>query len=165
MVKEILIDLDRCQGCKSCEISCAVAHSGSKSLFGALYESPSPRKRIYVMDIDGSPVPINCRHCEQAACVAVCPTKAMYRDENTGIVHHNPNRCIGCGFCEMACPFGVLNRYPGSKIVAKCDRCPEREIPACVEACPTHALLFLTPEEAQLEKRRKAAAQLSQPGA
>ncbi|MDH7576920.1 MAG: 4Fe-4S dicluster domain-containing protein [Bacillota bacterium] len=159
----MFIDVSRCLGCKSCELACAVAHSGSRSLFGALYESVPPRKRVYVHAGEHASVPINCRHCQEAGCAAVCPTGAMYQEAGTGTVLHDPGRCLGCGFCEMACPFGVITRSPGSKIVAKCDRCLEREIPACVEACPTGALLFITSEEAQQMKRQSLAAQFFLP--
>jgi carbon-monoxide dehydrogenase iron sulfur subunit len=158
-VKEVFIDISRCVGCKSCEIACAVAHSESRSLFGAIFEIVPPRKRIFVHAVDSSKVPINCRHCEEARCVAVCPTGAMFRDEQTGTVLHDPERCLGCGFCEIACPFGVITRLPERKIVAKCDRCPDRQVPACVEACPTSALLYLTPQDAQKVKRQRVLAQ------
>lgn len=163
-MQEIFVDVSRCLGCKSCELACAVAHSGSQSLFSALFESVPPRKRIYVHAGERFSVPISCRHCEEAGCVAICPTGAMHREEGTGAVLHDPTRCLGCGFCEMACPFGVITRAFGSKIVAKCDRCLDRKVPACVEACPTRALLFITPEEAQQLKRQRLADQFFLPG-
>lgn len=159
-MKEVFVNVNRCVGCKSCEIACAVAHSESRSLWGAVLEAAPPRKRIFVQAVEQHSVPVSCRHCEEPSCVKVCPTGAMQRNVVTGVVTHDRAKCIGCGFCELACPFGVLNRYPGSKIVAKCDRCPELEIPACVSACPTRALLFVTAQEAQERRRRQTAAQL-----
>jgi carbon-monoxide dehydrogenase iron sulfur subunit len=146
-------------GCKSCEIACAVAHSKSRSLLGAIFEPVPPRKRIFVQAVEQRSVPVNCRHCEEAACVKVCPTGAMQKNAVTGVVSHDRSRCIGCGFCEMSCPFGVINRCPDSKIVVKCDLCPDLEKPACVEACPTRAILFITAQEAQ-QKRRQLTAEL-----
>ncbi len=160
-MKEVYVNVNRCMGCKSCEIACAVAHSQSQSLMGAVFEAVPPRKRIYVQAVEQRSVPVSCRHCEEAGCVKVCPTGAMQKEAVTGVVSHDRARCIGCGFCEMACPFGVLNRYPGSKIVAKCDRCPELETPACVAACHTRALLFITAQESQERRRQLTAAQLA----
>lgn len=160
-MKEVQIDVNRCLGCQSCELACAVAHSQSKELFGALLEDTPPRRRIYVQGVGDVSVPVNCRHCEEAMCISVCPTGAMYRDEETGAVLHNRDRCIGCGFCELACPFGAINRLPRSKIVAKCDLCQDRGLPACVEACPTGALVFADADDVQRRKRLKLAQQMT----
>ena len=157
------MDVSRCVGCKSCEIACAVEHSETKELFGALFEDLLPRKRVFVQAAGETSVPVNCRHCEEAFCVSVCPVGAMYQDKATGTVQHNRSRCIGCGFCELACPFGAINRCPGSKIVAKCDRCPDRDVPACVSACPTQALFFMTTDEVQRRKRCSLAEQMCLP--
>jgi carbon-monoxide dehydrogenase iron sulfur subunit len=160
-MKEVYVNVSRCLGCKSCEIACAVAHSASRSLLQAVFEAVPPRKRIYVQAVEQRSVPVNCRHCEEAGCVKACPTGAMQRNAVTGAVGHDRARCIGCGFCEMACPFGVINRYPNSKIVIKCDLCPDLETPACVTACPTRALQFITYQEAQQKRRQQTAEQLA----
>ncbi len=162
-MKEVQVDVNRCVGCKSCEIACAVEHSRTKELFNAVFEEITPRRRVFVQAAGECSVPVSCRHCEQAFCIRVCPTGAMYRDEASQTVLHNDLRCIGCGFCELACPFGAVARSAGSKLVVKCDRCPDREIPACVGACPTKALLFLTPEETQRRKRSALAEQMCLP--
>jgi len=79
LLKEVQVDVGRCTGCKSCEIACAVEHSAGKELFRAIFEEIPPRKRIFVQDAGEKSVPVNCRHCEEAFCVRVCPTGAMYR--------------------------------------------------------------------------------------
>ena len=163
-MKEVQVDVSRCVGCKSCEIACAVEHSEAKELFGALFEDTPLRRRVFVQSAGACSVPVNCRHCEEAFCARVCPTEAMYRDEASGTVQHNNLRCIGCGFCELACPFGAIARNQGSKVVVKCDCCPDRETPACVSACPTQALLYMTPEETQRRKLRSLAEQMCLPG-
>ncbi|KKG17829.1 carbon monoxide dehydrogenase, partial [Methanosarcina sp. 2.H.T.1A.15] len=104
-MKDVIIRPERCLGCHSCEVACAVAHSKSKTLFSALGEEPAPKKRIsveYISALEAS-VPITCRHCEDAPCVSVCPTKALSRDTITSTVSHNPERCVDCWTCSTVC--------------------------------------------------------------
>lgn len=98
-MKEIFVRLDRCLGCKSCEMACAVEHSTSKSLFGSISEKPGPVRRIYVEKAEGQNVPLLCRHCLEASCVAVCRTGALFQDPVTGVVDRNEERCVGCWMC------------------------------------------------------------------
>ncbi len=153
-MKEILIDMEKCMGCKSCEIACRIAHSETKSIYTAIFERKLPQKRVYVESIDGFPVPIQCRHCEEAPCTISCMTGALYKDEN-GFTCYNESICVGCFMCVMVCPFGIINRNRYEKKIVKCDRCPDREIPACVEACLTKALTFKEVEEFSIDKRKR----------
>jgi Fe-S-cluster-containing dehydrogenase component len=73
----IYVDPSKCVGCRSCEIACAVEHSLSKNLFLSITERPLPRKRVRVIPADDFTVPMRCMHCEDAPCIAVCPTGAM----------------------------------------------------------------------------------------
>jgi carbon-monoxide dehydrogenase iron sulfur subunit len=159
-MKEVLIKPERCVGCKSCELACAVAHSRSRTLAGALTEKPAPRKRIYASQWESRKFPLNCRHCEEPLCVRVCPTGSMSKDRDTGVVSHQTALCLGCGMCELACPFGVIGRQAQGNIIVKCDRCPELEVPACVTACPTRALLFAEAGEILKSKREAVGEQL-----
>ena len=154
-MKEVFVNMDRCLGCKSCELACTVEHSQSKSLFGALSERPLPGKRVFVAYGDGKKVPLQCRHCEEAPCIDACMAGAMTWDDETHLVNHDPEKCVGCWMCIMVCPFGVIGREKDAKVAIKCDRCYERDEPACVEACPTGALLFATLEEAEKIKRER----------
>lgn len=88
-MKEVQVEVSKCVGCKSCELACAVEHSETKELFAAILEEIMPRKRVFVQAAEESSVPVNCRHCEEAFCVRVCPTGAMYRDKATATVQHN----------------------------------------------------------------------------
>lgn len=159
-MKEIFVRQERCLGCKACELACAVEHSLSKSLFASLSESQTPRKRIYTDYWQGRSFVINCRHCEEPLCARVCPTHAIGKDFATGKVVQANERCIGCGMCQLACPFGVISRYLESKKTVKCDGCPGRAIPACVDACPTQALLYVDSEELMQGKRQAVAQQM-----
>ncbi len=147
----IFIDPARCMGCKACETACAVEHSLSKNIFGAVLEKPLPIPRIRVVTIDGLLyAPMRCQHCRDAPCMNVCPTKAIHRSRE-GFVILDPNKCIGCLMCVLACPFGHPRYDPDTKTVVKCDFCIERirsgKVPACVEACPTGALRYGRLEE------------------
>ncbi|PKG78728.1 cytochrome c nitrite reductase Fe-S protein [Shewanella sp. Actino-trap-3] len=89
----------------------------------------------------------SCQHCEDAPCVNVCPTGAAFIDKETGIVSVNADRCVGCQYCIAACPYEVRFINPVTKAADKCDFCRETNLkqgkqPACVEACPTKALVF-----------------------
>jgi carbon-monoxide dehydrogenase iron sulfur subunit len=148
----IMVDPDRCVGCHSCELACAVAHTRSGTLFGAVLagEPLTPRNRVVaVADVR---FPTQCRQCEDAPCVKVCPTGATFRTESYTAV--NPNRCIACGLCSMVCPFGAIHissvpvNGKTKRAASKCDLCVDRPGgPACVEACPTKALTLAQPED------------------
>jgi carbon-monoxide dehydrogenase iron sulfur subunit len=140
--KEIFVRLDRCMGCHSCEMACAVEHSAGKSIYTALSESPTPKSRLYVEWVaPDNPVPILCRHCEDAPCMHACIAGAISRADD-GVVATETDRCIGCWTCVMVCPYGVIGRHLEEQNAYRCDRCPDRETPACVSACPTQALVY-----------------------
>lgn len=160
-MKEIFVRLERCMGCRSCEMACAVEHSASKSLYGAVGEKPGPRRRVYVEMAEGQKVPLVCRHCEDAACAAVCRTGAMHQDPQTGVVDRDQEKCVGCWMCAMTCPYGVIGRQGNeARVAIKCDRCKGLDVPACVRACPTHTLVFATQEDFAEMMRKEAAARL-----
>lgn len=168
-MKDLMIRPERCMGCRSCETACAVAHSESKSLFSAIGEKPAPKKRINLEPVPdlGVSLPITCRHCKDAPCVSVCPTKAISQDENASMVSYDPNRCVDCWICSTVCSrftplyhmILVMGCWTSSmnhnrKVISrqaeagiKCDLCEGRDMPACVEACPTHALIFTEANE------------------
>lgn len=155
-MKEIFVRLDRCTGCHSCQLACAVEHSASKSLFAAITETPRPRYRLYVELGNGEKVPLLCRQCDPAPCLEACMSGAIYRDQR-GVVLGRDQRCVGCWNCMMVCPYGVVNWQKERRVAVKCDRCPDLEVPACVEACPTKALVYAEAEEFTGGVRRAAA--------
>ncbi len=154
----IYVDIDKCVACRSCELACAVEHSSSKELCKAVYECPAPEGRVKVEAQAGYNIPLQCRQCEDAPCVRVCPSKAIERIDPELPVVITPRRCIGCKLCIVACPFGVIKMRRSGKAVLRCDMCIERLRqdcpPACVAACPTKALKFMSSEEVSDRKKR-----------
>jgi len=159
MAKMILVEVAKCLGCRSCQLGCAVAHSEAKELLGAIAEGARPR--LTIVSAGDMAVPLQCRQCEDAPCVAICPTGALTRPDADGPVATNDDLCIGCKSCMLVCPFGVISVGRKGRAIIKCDLCTARlqagEQPACVEACPTHALKYGDIEEAIGEARRRAA--------
>jgi carbon-monoxide dehydrogenase iron sulfur subunit len=107
---------------------------------------------------------MQCRHCEDAPCITVCPTAAIHRHQVNDPVLIDKEKCIGCKFCLMVCPFGVIDVSRDGKAVVKCDLCIERtkvgQEPACVEACPTKALKLAEEKELAAGKRKRTAQEL-----
>ena len=158
--KEIFVKTDRCMGCRSCINACAVEHSVSKSLFGAIAENPRPKSRLYVEWVSPDhKVPLVCRHCEDAPCMYACISGAIRRDAD-GVVRTDTDKCIGCWTCVMVCPYGVIGRHLEEHKAVRCDRCPDRDVPACVSACPTGALVYQTVPAYSAEARRHASQEM-----
>jgi anaerobic carbon-monoxide dehydrogenase iron sulfur subunit len=148
----LMIDPDRCLGCHTCEMACAVAHTPSASLFGAVlgHEMLAPRNRVVA--VNEFRLSSQCRQCEDAPCVKVCPTGATHRTQTYTAV--NTNLCIACKLCMMVCPFGAVRvadqQVAGmvKRVAVKCDLCVDVPGgPACVFACPTKAITLTHPKE------------------
>jgi carbon-monoxide dehydrogenase iron sulfur subunit len=150
---QVFVRPERCMGCRSCEIACAVQHSKDKTLLSAIMQSPSPQKRLFVEWADGLKMPVLCRHCEDAPCMNACISGCLYRDEK-GFIRRRKERCIGCWSCIMACPFGVIVRDRHKRIAVKCDRCHKLDVPACVNACPTKALILVDVDKIPGDRRK-----------
>jgi carbon-monoxide dehydrogenase iron sulfur subunit len=143
---KIFCDIRKCVACKTCELACAVEHSKEKTLYAAIREIPSPKKRRRVLASDGKTLSVGCQHCQDAPCVAACMSGALYKDKN-GATAQDKEKCVGCWMCVMVCPFGAIERRMEEKVSVKCDLCPDREDFACVAACPTGALFAGTIDE------------------
>jgi len=141
---------EACMACRLCEVACITEHSKSKDTLKAYKkENPAPLSRTLVEEIfPGLSVSVMCRHCSDAPCIEACFTSAMHRKPDGRVIVNEP-KCVGCWMCIMACPFGVIKRnqylVEGKKfkvkLSSKCDLCPDRSVPACVEACPNKALV------------------------
>ena len=119
-----------CSRCRMCELICAFHH----------YAVGNPsRSRIRVVSLGkGVDIPVTCLNCEDAPCMAICPTGAMHRPDPDGMVMVNPDLCIGCSMCVNACPIGAVILDPGEGTASKCDLCGGD--PQCVKYCPAEVL-------------------------
>ena len=142
-MKQLYYDVKKCLGCKSCEIACSLAHSIIQDLFKAIKEEKLslPRKRVFYSK--GKNFPVSCRHCKDPKCVDACMARALIFDEKEGMVNHDETRCVGCWMCVMVCPYSAIRPDIKTKIPVRCDKCKDKDEPACVRACPTGAILWL----------------------
>ena len=162
MPRVIAVEIDRCLGCHSCELACALAHSSAASLYKALQQRPLPQPRLAVVAVGEASVPVQCRHCEAAPCVTICPKEALQKPDPDGPVIFDPELCTACQLCIIACPFGVISMSADGKTIIKCDMCVERlergEEPACVSACPTRSLALMDVEAVAARARERTVA-------
>ncbi len=135
------VSLDRCTGCKACVSAC---HS-----LNGLDEHEAWRDTGTLLGGSDTPgwqqtITTACHHCEDPGCMNGCPVGAYEKDQDTGIVRHLDDQCIGCSYCILKCPYDVPKYSKKRGIVRKCDMCHQRlaegEAPACVQACPTEAI-------------------------
>ncbi len=135
------VTLDRCTGCKACVSAC--------SSLNGLEEGETWRDVGFVLGGDLAPtyqqtITTACHHCEDPGCLNGCPVGAYEKDQDTGLVRHLDDQCIGCSYCILKCPYDVPKYSKTRGIVRKCDMCHQRlaegEAPACVQACPTEAI-------------------------
>ena len=139
----LVIDLDKCMGCKGCSVSCKNEHELPPGVnFSWVYqEGPIgtyPKLQMYYL-------PRTCMQCSEPACADVCPTKATYITDE-GVVMIDEDRCFGCQYCIWACPYESRFFDPKKRIVQKCNMCIHLtamgQDPNCVHNCPAKARVF-----------------------
>ena len=143
IMKKIFINEQYCIACRLCEVYCQVKHSKSKKIIKAFKGEQKQMPRVLVEEIGYNSFAIQCRHCEDAPCVEACISGAMEKNENSGVVNCNEDKCVGCWSCIMTCPYGVVKRdISVKKVASKCDLCVDEDEPVCVKNCPNEALEF-----------------------
>ncbi len=151
MQKMLIVDHEKCTGCRLCELVCSVYHDGV---------SNPTRSRIHIIKFhnQGFFFPMVCQQCQDAACMAICPKDAIYRDEELGRVMINYDLCIGCKMCVAACPFGGMGINKDGTVI-KCDLCDGD--PQCVRFCDMKAVDYVEASTVNLRKKREAVENLA----
>ena len=168
-------DGTRCTGCKTCVFACKDKNDlGIGVSFRKVYEcvggeTSRDEAGCFSTSCFCYYLSISCNHCLDPVCVKVCPTEAMHKDPGTGLVSVNTDRCVGCGYCHLSCPYNApkVDRDKGSSV--KCDGCAdliaEGKLPVCVAACPSRALRFGPMEDMATLGERAAITPLPDPAA
>ncbi|MZI95007.1 dimethylsulfoxide reductase subunit B [Vibrio sp. CAIM 722] len=145
------IDTSRCSGCKTCQVSCKDKNNidvGRK--YRRVYEygggTWEKQGNAWQNNTFAYYASISCNHCSNPTCVEGCPTGAMHKRDDNGVVLVNQDVCIGCRYCEMRCPYGAPQFDEEKGVISKCDFCLDRLEqglnPVCVDSCPQRAIEF-----------------------
>lgn len=144
-MQQLFIDGNRCIGCRACVEACSECpgHGG----FSMIHLDNLERSTTVQTS------PTVCMHCDDPACASVCPADAIKTDPDGVVLSAAVERCIGCGNCALACPFGVPKIDVERELMMKCDLCYDRTsaglAPMCATVCPSGALFYGTHEEVQ----------------
>lgn len=151
MAKALMVSIEKCTGCRICEMVCSLKKEG--------VVNPS-RSRIHVVHWEEKAIeiPIVCQQCETPLCLIVCPVNACSRDEELDRIKIDYDMCIGCKMCLVACPFGSTCFDPIAQKVINCDLC--QGDPECVKFCETKAIEYTEATAFSNLKRREAAQRL-----
>ncbi len=138
--KRINTFFDRCTGCSLCRAACSLHMFGGFNPNKAMIRVESRWENLVHL-------PVVCRHCDNPLCLRVCPVSAITRDERTGAVVIDREKCIACGLCSRFCPLEMIHADPETGAAYKCDLCGGD--PACVQMCPYGALEYATGDPAE----------------
>ena len=155
MDKVLVINHEKCTGCRLCELVCAVKHDGI---------SNPTRSRIRVMkwEMEGLYIPMSCQQCEDAPCMNGCPVGAISRNEELNCVEVDYEICIGCRTCVSVCPFGAMTYNAVDHKVIKCDLCDGD--PQCARFCEVQAIEYVSAADVSIDIKRDAALRLKEAG-
>ena len=152
-MKRIIIDQDKCDGCKNCSVACMQAHREMKpdcksgGILGTFYDldfldPKNEARHAIVANNKGGYIPVFCRHCAVPDCVNACMSGALKKDSASGHIQYDEKRCGKCFMCVMSCPYGNIKPDKASRTkIVKCDFCRgDNEEPNCVKSCPKKAI-------------------------
>ena len=155
------IDSSSCSGCKTCQVACKDKNNlGPGIRWRRVYEVSGGKWEQnknggWQHSLSTYNLSISCNHCQDATCIKACPTKALHKEETRGIVMIDPEKCIGCRYCEWACPYGALQFNNDTGMMTKCDFCIDYlevgNTPSCVSSCPLRAIDFGELSEMELK--------------
>ena len=152
----IVLDLDKCVGCHSCTVACKQENGARLGDFWSKVLQIGPTGTF--PDVELYYLPVLCQHCKDPVCVEVCPTGASFKRAD-GIVLIDKDKCIGCQFCIMACPYGVRNFNDDEGVVEKCTLCAhlidKGGEPPCVKGCVAGCRIFGDVDDPFSEVSRK----------
>jgi carbon-monoxide dehydrogenase iron sulfur subunit len=149
--KRIFFHPERCLGCLSCQLACHLQALGL-SCFEAVPVGKKPSERMTLTFQVGTPWLEACRHCSSAPCVEACISGSLRQE--AGRVIHAPEKCVGCGSCVLACPFGAIRPLEDQDRMIKCNLCEDEVNPPCVASCLTGALVAAEPTAFAQIKRK-----------
>lgn len=134
-MKVIKVNADKCTGCHLCELTCSFKHFG-------VFNHEYSRIRVFTDEAIAKNKHVKCMQCKNAPCIKACPVDALYKDEDTGAIKVNREKCIECEACVKACPFDAIRRITvsGEGQIIVCDLCDGD--PECVKVCYDNAIVF-----------------------
>lgn len=142
--KLMIVDMDACSGCQSCIVACSMAKA----------KTFSPSKSRILIKKDESRclgIPVVCEHCDHPPCKSACPTGAISKDSQSGLVSVDPSACTGCERCRWACPFGPDTIRMIDGVATICDLCGGK--PMCVRVCQQGAIVYMPTSKPGVEKK------------
>ena len=150
------VDIEKCVGCRTCEVVCSLKNTGT---------SNPTRSRIRVVRYEKlgefhNYIPMVCQQCSTPLCMEACPVNAISQNTETGALVVDSETCVGCRVCGMICPIGGINVDPVSNIANKCDLCGGD--PECVNFCDPEALTYVRKVQADIRRKRGKSKKLSE---